>query len=318
VPLLSRLKSMCVTGFIVLLSQIATSETLPEQQANDAITQLYHSHVLMPTAPISRRIAQISAQSLEKPYLLGALGEGDQAQYDQFPLYRLDAFDCETFVDTVIALAKANNLTEFKRLIRHIRYKKGQVSFITRNHFTCLDWNKNNQQQGFTKDITATIQNQQHHSVAMMAYATIDKPNWYKQLPITRIRLPHASIAEKEKRLTRLRQQGQQFARAQSMTPYIPLSILFDSSGKPDESLFHKIPNGAIIEIVRPNWNLTDLIGTHLNVSHLGFAIRTHGQLMFRAATSTNHRVLDVPLVDYLRETLKSPTIKGINIQVVC
>lgn len=81
--------------------------------------------------------------------------------------------------------------------------------------------------------------------------------------------------------------------------------------------LFNQIPNAAIIEIIRPNWDLHKEIGTHLNVSHLGFSIRKNGTLLFRETSSTDGRAIDIPLVDYLRQTLSSPTIKGINVQVV-
>ena len=59
------------------------------------------------------------------------------------------------------------------------------------------------------------------------------------------------------------------------------------------------------------------LIGTQNNISHMGFAIWKNGVLMFRIASSTHHRLLDCPMIDYLRDTLTSPTIKGINIQRV-
>nr|WP_277619301.1 N-acetylmuramoyl-L-alanine amidase-like domain-containing protein [Legionella norrlandica] len=77
------------------------------------------------------------------------------------------------------------------------------------------------------------------------------------------------------------------------------------------------MPNGAIIEIVRPNWDLRKEIGTALNISHLGFAIWINDKLYFRQASSQYGKVIDVPLIDYLDKARSSPTIKGINIQVV-
>ena len=80
---------------------------------------------------------------------------------------------------------------------------------------------------------------------------------------------------------------------------------------------FQQIPNAAIIEIVRPNWDLTKEIGTHLNVSHIGFAIWKNKTLYFRQASSIHHQVIDTPLTSYLYDALKnSETIKGINIQI--
>ena len=289
----------------------------PEQQADVTIQQLYHSQGVKPTAHLSTRIAAISQAFLGSPYALGALGEGLHARYDQSPLYRTDAFDCETYVDTVIALALAHNLVQFQQTIRAIRYKAGHVSFIDRNHFTCLDWNKNNQHNGFLKDITTTLRDADEHPVANMAHALIDKPRWYQHLSPSIIRIPQATAAEKAMRLAELKQKGRPLPRVISAIPYIPLTALFDPSGRAKKTLFNQIPNAAIIELIRPNWDMEQQIGTHLNVSHLGFAIWKKGVLMFRHATSTQDHVVEVPLIDYLRETQKSPTIKGINIQVV-
>jgi hypothetical protein len=131
------------------------------------------------------------------------------------------------------------------------------------------------------------------------------------------IRLSQANTSDKMQRLQTLKQEGSQLPKATSIIPYLPLDSLFDSTGKANDYLFKQIPNAAIIEIVRPNWDLSKEIGTHLNISHLGFAIWKNRILYFREASSQHGRVVDVPLVDYLRDTLKSPTIKGINVQVV-
>lgn len=292
-------------------------ETRQELSADKTIQQLYHSLSIKPKSDISQRVAAISAQFLEKPYLLGALGEGIQGDFDQAPLYRVDAFDCQTYVDTVLALALANNLTSFKNYIRQVRYKNGLVSFVHRNHFTCLDWNINNQRQGFLTDITANFHDKHGRPVAKTARALVDKPSWYAHFPPSRIRIKNASPTEQAKRLVSLKQKGSSLPRAVSTIAYIPLSTLFNAHGDANTFIFNQIPNAAIIEIVRPNWDLEQQIGTRLNVSHLGFAVWVNGVLMFRAATSTNHRVMDCPLIDYLRETQKSPTIRGINVQVI-
>lgn len=282
----------------------------------NALSRLYHTLNTTPNLDINRRILWISKQLLDKPYLLGALGEGDEGQYDQFPLFRLDAFDCETYVDTVLALALAQDEGDIYTCLRNIRYHRGEISFINRNHFTCLDWNKNNQNQGFTEDITHTLHDKQHHPITKTASALIDKPNWYKHLTLRAIRLK-ATPAQREKQLQKLQQKGQELPSTICSMPYIPLSKLFDAAGNPNYYVFKQIPNAAIIEIVRPNWDLRRQIGTCLNVSHLGWAIWQHGQLFFRQASSIHHRTVDVPLIDYLHEKLTSPTIKGINIQIV-
>ncbi len=309
-------KKLITCNFLLLLSFQAIADVNLEAKADYTIQELYHSQTLKPISDLPTRIDVFSAQFLEKPYLRGALGEGRAGYYDNTPLYRTDAFDCETFVDTVLALAFAHDLTSFNQLIRKIRYQNGKVSFFHRNHFTCLDWNINNQQQGFIKDITSTLHDEHGQSITKMATALIDKPNWYQHFSNDIIRIDNINSKEQNKRLNHLKEKGQQLPRTLSKTPFIPLTALFNKQGDANMYLFNQIPHGAIIEIVRPNWNLQQEIGTHLNISHLGFAIRKQGILMFRAATSSNDKIMDCPLIDYLRETQKSPTIKGINIQI--
>ena len=284
---------------------------------DQSIYPFYHTLNRSKPSNMPSRITIISAQFLGKPYLLSALGEGPQGLYDQMPLYRFDAFDCETFVDTVLAMALAQNVTQFKQCINDVRYQNGNVSFIHRNHFTCLDWNKNNQKKGFVKDITHTLKNKQQQPVVKYAHTLINKSQWYQHLSINRIQLNHFDIKERSRRLKSLKHEGAKLSTTPSTIPYIPLSALFDKAGQANQYLFNQIPNAAIIEIIRPNWDLTQAIGTHLNVSHLGFAIREKDTLLFRQASSELRHVVDVPLIDYLRHAEKSPTIKGINIQII-
>lgn len=266
---------------------------------------------------MSDRLNLLSAAFLGKPYILGALGEGDKAMYDQNPLYRMDGFDCETYVDTVLALALASNSRDFKQCLNNIRYKNGRVDFFSRNHFTSPEWNQHNQQQGYLKDITTSIVGKNKQSVSQLAIAFIDKPNWYRHRDINSIRLTTPNTSLQLQRLNSLQQEGSQLAGVTASIAYLPLTVLFDKKGHANQTLFDQIPNAAIIEIVRPNWDLQKEIGTNLNVSHLGFAFRHHGVLIFREASSNDMKVVDVSLIDYLKQALSSPTIKGINVQII-
>lgn len=288
-----------------------------EHRTKIVIDQLYQALNKRPAQSMSQRIEYISSQFLRKPYLFNALGEGPQAYFDQAPRYRSDAFDCETFVDTVLGIALAENFQGFEQCINRIRYKTGKPQFTARNHFTDLDWNKNNQRLGYLQDVTAQIKNPSGKKVNQMASATIDKPTWYKRLPISRIRIVQSDESIKIQRWQKLQKKGKKFSSEVARIPYIPLNALFDSQKRPNHYIFAQIPDGAIVEIVRPNWDLRQQIGTCLNVSHLGFTFWKNGALIFREASSEQHAVVDVPFIDYLQQALSSPTIKGINIQII-
>jgi hypothetical protein len=316
---LKTIKCIVWVGCLGFLSlNVNANSHSKQQQANKTIHELYHNLNQIQQSAMTTRLDTISAQFLGKPYILGALGEGSHARFDQEPRYRTDAFDCETYVTTVLALALAKDTRGFKQCLSKLRYQNGQVSYISRNHFTGLDWNQNNQRQGFVKDITESFQNKNKVAVAKMANALIDKPSWYQHLTLTAIRLQSEDKEEQARRLTELKNKGSKLAKTNSQLPYLPLTSLFDAQGEPNQYLFDQIPNGAIIEIVRPNWNLRKQIGTNLNVSHLGFAFWKKGVLTFRQASSIYNKVVDVSLIDYLKGVqTKSPTVKGINVQVV-
>lgn len=293
-----------------------STKTAPYAEANETIEKLYHTLNAKPT-PMSTRLNQISRYFLNKPYQYNALGEGIDADYDQGPLYRTDIFDCETYIDTVVAIALSANFNTFTQCIKHIRYKNGQVSFVTRNHFASIDWNANNQKAGIFKDITQDLVDDDNKPVAQIATAVINKPNWYAKLPRGRIRLPDASPKEQIQKFEALKDEGKTLSAQTISTPYIPLTALFDTKGRPNYVLFNQIPDGAIVEIVRPNWDLETQVGSHLNISHMGFVFRKNGQLRFRHASLLNKKVSDMSLINYLKKTRNSPTIRGINIQVV-
>lgn len=269
---------------------------------------------------LGKRIDLTSRYFLNKPYLLGALGEGPDSQFDQNPLYRDDAFDCMTYVETVVALVASKNLQEFQKNIRLVNYENGEVDFSKRNHITSTDWNVNNQKQGFIRDITTEIKNPDGSSPAITSTVIIDKSAWFKHLKVSQLKLLNKlddeKVAECHKNLCTL---SIHHKPAESRVTYLPFTALFDNNGQPNQYLFDQIPNGAIVEIVRPKWDLRKDIGTYLQISHVGFAIKTNNGIVFREASRDPHymKVVDVPLIEYLQNARSSPTIKGINLQLI-
>ena len=96
-------------------------------------------------------------------YLNSPLGENVPPDAD--PLIRFDAFDCTTFVETVLADADLNRLNR-------IRYKDGAVDFLSRNHFIESDWMNNN------SDVVENVSSQ--YATTKIHSVTIDKQNWFQ------------------------------------------------------------------------------------------------------------------------------------------
>jgi hypothetical protein len=181
-----------------------------------------------------------------------------------------------------------------------------------------VDWNPQNAKFGLVRDITQQIKDKNNQTIFSIAAVEINRPNWFLHRSLADIKLlKEISPAQAENLLQQLRACAKQVHAEKSQLPYLPLDKLF-INGEPDENLFAQIPHGAIVEIVRPAWDLRDKIGTHLNVSHLGFVFRIKNDLIFRHASLLDKQVVDISLCKYLREIcLPNATIKGINIQSV-
>lgn len=279
-----------------------------------AIVKLYKK---MPNAlSLGQRVRWFSQQFLGTPYRLGALGEGPAGEFDQDPLYRVDGFDCVTFVSTVLALAEATDLASFRTILRYVRYRDGLIRFRNRNHFMSVDWNPENTRNGFIHDIAHRILDKTGKPIARVATTIINKPSWYRQQQLPAIHLTHPKAQQAERQLARLHVQAKQVQQEFAVLSYLPLATLFPK-GRADEFYFNQLPDVGILEIVRPDWQLRDKIGTNLHVSHLGFVLRYANGLWFRHASSEQHRVVNVLLKDYLRHYLRSPTVQGIAVFTV-
>src|SRR4030065_910711 len=74
----------------------------------------------------------------------------------------MTAFDCETFVENVVALARhvefgGKSFEGFKRLLQKVRYRRGHLQgYSSRLHYFS-DWIHDNQKKGILRDVTAEI-----------------------------------------------------------------------------------------------------------------------------------------------------------------
>lgn len=264
---------------------------------------------------IVNRIEFYSQKFLGCPYILGALGEGPSARFDQNPLYRYDGFDCLTYVNTVLALSHSHTLEDFKAYLTALNYKNRKIDYLFRHHFMSVDWNPENEKLGVIENVTKKIVDESNVPLAKSASTLIDRPNWFKHRQSQDIKLlKEVDILEVNFLLEEMRGLASFVHLESSTIDYLALEDLFDKNKNPCLHLFAQIPHASIIEIVRPNWDLRDKIGTHLHISHLGFALRHEDELVFRHASLSQQRVIDESLIQYLSNCLASPTIKGIHI----
>jgi hypothetical protein len=256
----------------------------------------------------TRRLDLLSAHFLGLPYGKGGpLGEGPSGKYDQDPLYRFDTFDCTTYVETIMALAHARDVDEFEMHINNIRYKDGVIDYLERNHFTDLQWIPFNTLNGYLREINAEIAPE----FLMVAQALVNFPGWLRSHKIEQIVVPGVSDSERENLLMELKSEARNYSEEYARVSYIPIK---DILARPE--ILKPIPHGALVNFVRPNWDLTDVAGTHQNISHQGFLFWTGKNLFLRHA-STSGTVENVLFLDYLKRFRNHATLKGVHIMKI-
>jgi hypothetical protein len=210
---------------------------------------------------------------------------------DNLITYSLEHFDCVTFIEVVCALLLAKDLSslnsfaiEFEKNLIELRYFDAPCSLLTRNHFTSLDWARNNKR--FVQDVTRGI------FQTKLSRAVIDKASWF--LKNHKIRT-------------------QMSAPTTVVIPYIDNVDLL----KNFKQIVSYFPIISIVNIVRPDWQIKNTLGTNLDISHLGFAIKNNNNLNFWHASSNDMRVVNSDLDEYIIKQRHISSIKGINVQSI-
>jgi hypothetical protein len=212
--------------------------------------------------PFSERLERLSGVFLGTPYGELPLGEGSGPE--PWPRWRLDKVDCQTYVETVLAMANAKGLAEAKHILDDIRYK-GEPSFENRNHFTEAQWLPANVEKGYFTDEVPVIDGRAPTETLTLVHA-----QWSK-VPILRRLAGINNLPD-----------GKYHVR------YLPLDEL--------RSHVKSIESGTIIMVVReydPN--------RIVRISHMGFVIKTgKGWMVRHASTGPEHAVIEEPFGEYV------------------
>ena len=105
-----------------------------------------------PHRSVPARVEALSASLLGCRY--EAHGLVGSAEVPEELVAPLDRFDCVTFVETVLALARAADPAGFVDELRRIRYDGGQVEWAARNHYM-TEWVRRNGKTRVVKGVPA-------------------------------------------------------------------------------------------------------------------------------------------------------------------
>ena len=228
--------------------------------------------------PMGQRISQISYQMRGKKYITDPVGEDRPPDRD--PMVRYDAYDCLTFVEEVLALAQSADPKSAFLIRNAFRYRSTQYSYKNRNHFMISQWFPNAIEKGLLVDITSQ-------------FGTIKtiKKSWKPRI------------------WNRWIQRGKFHLNANEF----PLGRHSIDVVSLDEAIaaIPKLPEGAILFVVRANHRHNPIV-----ITHLGFVVYRHNKPRFRHATKMGKGMIrDDSLFWYLNH-LKSFiwTVEGVAI----
>jgi hypothetical protein len=245
----------------IALSLLATAPVaqLSDQQLDADLAEMHK-------LPFSERIERLTQVFLGTPYGELPLGEGPAGGPEPFPRWRVDKVDCQTYVETVLAMANARGLDEARHILDDIRYN-GAPSFENRNHFTEAQWLPVNIGKGYLVDEVPTIDGRAPTETLALVHS-----EWSQVKALQRLGGIH-NIPD-----------GKYTVR------YLPTEELLKNA--------NAIQSGSVLFVVRehdPN--------RIVRISHMAFVIKTpNGWVVREASSRAEYAVIELPLGEYVKK----------------
>lgn len=135
---------------LLLLNQTGFGQQVDDVTVNNLTNDLR-------SADLGRRMLEIGQKLIGLPYLTGSL----EAPKESLTC-RLDGFDCYTFVETVLALARISTTEDaskdaFLAEMQRLRYRNGLINgYASRIHYF-FEWAKRAEENGILQDLTPIL-----------------------------------------------------------------------------------------------------------------------------------------------------------------
>ena len=214
---------------------------------------------------VAARARAVSEAFLGVAYRLDPLGEGQGRPPDEDPRLRFDAVDCQTLLETVIAIARAPRFEDVQEVLDDLRYD-GAPEYVRRHHFFEAQWLPANERKGYLREVTLEVGGAdvvRHRKRVTLA-------QWRARTSARKIALPdeRAPVGSFE-------------------APYLPLAKVLERA--------RQIPSGTAFAVVRE-----DRPRVPLMVSHLGFIVQAERGPVARHASDRSHSVVDEDLARFV------------------
>ena len=265
---------------------------------------LYESLIQDHNSPLEQRLHHCLSVFLGRAYEFDPLGDGLSCRIDRRSRLQTASFDCMTFCSTVLAMVCSQHYDHFVQNMDATRYGTQSPGYLHRHHFIETQWNPSNRHLGFLYDLMKTI------DLPVKTHKQfIDYPNWIRhQQRYVQSRFRCAEFTEQEI--------PTQFTKAcQTEIDFIPLQALTSLDQQKNHEQALRLPVNTVAQLVCPDWQVQDKIGTSITVCHLGILTRKDDIVYFTHAKQ-KRSVESVPLVDYLKFISDHfPHVSGIHLE---
>lgn len=215
---------------------------------------------------VRARVVAASEGFLGVPYQFDPLGEGPGAPPDEDPRLRFDQADCQTFVETVLALTRARSAAGLLEALDRVRYQ-GAPAYAHRHHFFEAQWVPALSREGYVRDATAAIAGKD----AVRHVKEVTRAQWEQRTMAEKVALPDE------------RAPVGRFPLA-----YVPLAKIVARAAE--------VPSGTLFAVVREDRPLTPTM-----VSHLGFVVqKPEGTFLRHAGRELYASVVDEPVARFV------------------
>lgn len=127
------------------------------EKYNSEMSELWRNALMQDLFP-GDFLIEIGCYFLGKPYQAGLLEVAGREKLQ----ISLDAFDCMTFVETVLAVARCSGAgklspLQFRKELKNIRYRQGKINgYASRLHYF-TDWLRDNEKKKVLKDVSLIL-----------------------------------------------------------------------------------------------------------------------------------------------------------------
>ncbi len=253
-----------------------------------------HSLTVEANLPQGESMDKVSEYFLGLAFRDNALGEGPHA-YDADPLFRVDAFDCTTFVETVWALSFSQPPLDWTKALQRIRYRDGRIAFVDRLHFISRDWMPYHIARGALEDITGSFGLSLGESTTR-----IDRRAWYQKLHGAELKAFDADAPQEKPQTVTIH--------------FLSFSALLNSPEALVKLKSELKANALLVNFVRPDWDTVRFIGTRIDVSHQALILLKGDGIVMRHASAAKGRVVEEDFLEYARFYRHHPSLKGLQL----